>query len=133
MSTSRVPETGARPDMERWQQLLDMAAMPTSPLAGTWMLMAASTRSAFMAMYATDQTGEPPYGVVTTLASVPVLLDDEMPPGTWRLIDRNGKTVARGLAPAVVSTPPESAPASSAQGDEGGAESPTSAPPATPH
>ena len=36
-------------------------------------------------------------------------------------------------SPAVVSTPPESAPTSSAQGDEGGAESPTSAPPATPH
>ena len=34
---------------------------------------------------------------------------------------------------AVVPTPPESAPTSSAQGDEGGAESPTSAPPATPH
>jgi len=128
MTSSGVPETGARLDMDRLMGLLDMAAEGSAP-AGMWMLMSADTSRALAAQYGAE--ARIPADISVTYAGIPVLLDDEMPHGAWRVIDRHGKTVRRSTP--VVPTPPESAPASSAQGDEGGAGSPTSAPPATPH
>lgn len=70
-----------------------LGMLPDRPV-GRWMLMAPSTKTALQQQTMAKDVDPLEYARLSILG-VPVMLDDEMPLGSWRMLDRDGRTVAR--------------------------------------
>jgi hypothetical protein len=63
------------------------------------------TLALFDQMKAASPNPPPPQQVINTIMGIPIVIDPDMPEGTWRLVDNRSKaTVREGVIP-----PPESA------------------------